>query len=256
MPPMQPGPKRVLVEVCVASVGDAHLAQSAGADRIELNAALELGGLTPSLGTLLETREAVAIPIITMVRPRPGGFCYDPDEFHVMLRDAELMVRNGADGLAFGILTDTGRVDVERCAELIGRIRSIGNPLRGGFVFHRAFDFVADPSSALEDLIRLGFRRVMTSGRAPTAIEGATEIAKLAGQADGRIEVLPAGGVRGANVARLVALTGCRQVHASVRTPRSDPSVAGQPSFSLGSAGDQHAGTDAKLLDELLSAIH
>jgi copper homeostasis protein len=256
MPPMHSGPKRVLVEVCVASVGDAGAAQSAGAHRVELNAALELGGLTPSLGTLLETRQAVAIPIITMVRPRSGGFCYDQDDFRVMLRDAELMVRHGADGLAFGILTDAGRVDVERCAELIGRIRSIGNPLRDGFVFHRAFDFVADRSSALEDLIRLGVRRVMTSGGAPNAIEGATEIAKLVRQAEGRIEVLPAGGIRGGNVARLVALTGCQQVHASARTPRSDPSVAGQSCLSLGSAADQHVGTDPRQLAELLSAIH
>src|SRR5207245_517220 len=120
--------------------------------------------------------------------------------------------------IAFGITTSDGSVDAERCRELIALVRSSGASLREGFVFHRAFDVILDRAAALEDLVRLGFRRVMTSGGAFSAIEGAREIAQLIGQSRGRIEVLPAGGIRGTNVRQLVASTSCDQVHASARS--------------------------------------
>lgn len=254
MPPMKGDRNVAKVEVCVASAADAKTALAGGADRVELNAALELGGLTPSLGSLQETRQSISIPIVAMLRPRPGGFCYEPHELAVIIRDARLMLEHGADGLAFGFLTAGGRVDVQYCAELIERVRSIGMPLSEGLVFHRAFDFVDDPGSALEDLIRLGFRRVMTSGGRPTALEGATRIAELIRRAAGRIEVLPAGGIRAANVADLIARTGCKQVHASLREPHADPSLERNPDLSLGMAGDGHFKTSARMLAELMRA--
>src|SRR5262249_40795474 len=106
---------RVLLEVAVASVEDALAAQGGGADRLEVNAALGLGGLTPSLGTLIEVRAAVARPLLVMVRPRPSGFAYSAADFRVMQRDADLALEHGADGIVFGILTAEGQVDGERC---------------------------------------------------------------------------------------------------------------------------------------------
>src|SRR6516165_5711415 len=111
--------RRVLLEVAVASVEDALAAQAGGADRLELNAALALGGLTPSLGTLIEVKAAVALPVLVMVRPRPGGFAYGGADFRVMQRDAGLALRHGADGIVLGILTGDGRVDVDRCRRLL-----------------------------------------------------------------------------------------------------------------------------------------
>src|SRR6516164_6441410 len=107
--------RRVLLEVAVASVEDALAARQGGADRLEVNAALALGGLTPSLGTLLELKEAVALPAMVMIRPRPGGFAYGAAEFRVMQRDADLALQHGADGIVFGILDAAGRVDRDRC---------------------------------------------------------------------------------------------------------------------------------------------
>src|SRR5438445_4405488 len=101
---MTPAP-RVLLEVAVASVEDALAAQEGGADRLELNAALALGGLTPSLGTLIEVKAAVKLPVLVLVRPRPGGFAYGEADFHVMRRDVDLALGHGADGVVFGILT-------------------------------------------------------------------------------------------------------------------------------------------------------
>lgn len=249
-----PPTKRVRVEVCAASPADARAAESAGADRVELNAALELGGLTPSLGTLLQTRQAVAIPIIAMVRPRPGGFCYSPSEFDLMCRDAELMLRHGANGIAMGILTGEGEIDVERCRGFMAHIASVGMPPPEGVVFHRAFDFVNDQALALEQLIGLGFRRVMTSGGAATATQGAARIAELIRQSRGRIELLPAGGIRAQNVKDLIARTGCDQIHASVREPLVDRSAARHPQIVLGGPGNEHFRTSTPLLEALIRA--
>ncbi len=221
-------PKRVLLEVAVASVEDALAAAAGGADRLELNAALALGGLTPSLGTLIEVKQTVSLPLLVMVRPRGGGFAYSAADFRVMQRDAELALTHGADGIVFGVLTEDGRVDAERCRQLV---RTAG--LREA-VFHRAFDVTPDPFEALEQLIDLGIRRAMTSGQEESAYNGAALIGELIRRAAGRIEVLPAGGINGFTLADVLARTGCDQVHASLRTRREDRSVAARPQVSFG----------------------
>jgi copper homeostasis protein len=226
MPLFHSGP--VLLEVAVASVEDALVAQEGRADRLELNAGLALGGLTPSLGTLIEVKSAVSLPVMVMVRPRPGGFAYSEGEFRVMQRDVDLALQHRADGVVFGILTANGQVDQERCRRLV---RQVGDRVA---VFHRAFDVTPSPAIALEQLIDLGFRRVMTSGQEETAYNGARLIAELIGQAAGRIEVLPAGGINRFTVADVLARTGCNQVHASLRTRREDRSVVARPQVCFG----------------------
>src|SRR4051812_34887973 len=158
----------VLLEVAIASPEDAEAAQQGGADRVELNSALLLGGLTPSLGTLIEARERVGIPIIAMVRPRSGGFAYGDGEFAAMRRDVDLFLERGAGGIAFGLLREDGRVDEARCRQIVSQI----GPGREA-VFHRAFDVTPDAADAMETLIGLGVRRVMTSGQEDSAYNGA-----------------------------------------------------------------------------------
>jgi copper homeostasis protein len=191
---------RILLEVAVASAADAETA-AAGADRLELNAALELDGLTPTPDALVGARRA-GLPVVTMLRPRPGGFCYAEAELSVMLRDLEWI-----DGeVALGILTPASEIDVLRLRRF---------PTRR-VVFHRAFDLVPDPLTALEQLIDLGAPRVM----ADAANHGL--LARLIDAARGRIAVLPAGGVRPANVRRLVERTGCVEIHGSFKRLAGD----------------------------------
>lgn len=214
MPPgLHKRPSRPLLEVCVESTADAVAAARVGADRIELNAALALDGLTPSPGVLIETRLAVRVPLIAMARPRAGSFQYSATEFRALQRDVDFALEHGADGVAFGILTSANKVNTRRCRQVLRQ-------LAGGSrvaVFHRAFDRVPDLLVALEQLIDLGVRRIMTSGGEPTARAGATQIRRLLDKAADRIEILPAGGVRPDNVRRLIDQTGCRQIHASLR---------------------------------------
>jgi copper homeostasis protein len=225
--------KRIQLEICTASVEDCIKAERGGADRVELNCALMLGGLTPSLGTLRESRAAVRLPIICMIRPRPAGFCYSRTECVVMQRDAETALAENADGIAFGFLTAGGALDIKRCREMIKLAA------RREAVFHRAFDVVKNPLKALEQLIDLGVTRVMTSGQEVSAYNGAANIAAYIKQAAGRIEILPAGGINRFTLADVIKRTGCDQVHASLSTSSQDRSASARPQVNFGGTAKQ-----------------
>jgi copper homeostasis protein len=222
---------QVLLEICCGSAEDAIEAAAGGADRVELCSALFLGGLTPSVGSLLQVKAQTTIPVIAMNRPRQAGFCYSQTEFAVMERDAEIFVEHGADGVVFGILHGDGTVDVERTRAICRRIGT------KQAVFHRAFDVTPDPFRALEELIGLGITRVLTSGQKNGAPEGAELIAKLLEKADGRIEVLPGAGLDAGNVRQFVAQTGCRQVHMTAFKTQRDTSTLVNPDIYFGSPG-------------------
>lgn len=214
---------RILLEIVASSVEDCQAAESGGADRIELCAAVATGGLTPSLGTLIEAKNRLHIPLMVMVRPRAGGFRYSDEDFAVMRSDAELLLRNGADGIVFGILHADGSIDLKRCRimrELAGARQA---------VFHRAFDVVSNPTRELDQLIDLGFTRVLTSGQQKTAYDGRERLRQLILHAGGRVDILPGGGVRPHNVRELVETTGCTQVHLTAFSSRCDPSTSNGP---------------------------
>lgn len=207
-------PRRILIEVAVETVADARAADAGGADRLELCAALDLGGLTPSLGAFLEVRAATPLPVVVMVRPRPGDFVTDDDEARVMARDIELFHPHRPSGFVFGCLNPDGRVNVDHCRRLVEA--AAGTPC----VFHRAFDRCPKPEAAVDTLCDLGFARLLTSGQEETALQGVMAIAATVAHAAGRIEVLPCGRVRAENAADVVRLTGCDQVHGSFAIPR------------------------------------
>lgn len=131
---------KVLFEVCCGCFEDAVQAEKGGADRIELNSALFLGGLTPSIGTVQAVKNTLKIPVMCMVRPREGGFCYTDFDYMTCCRDMEALLNASADGIVFGFLKPDGTVDTDRCADFIGKIKKI-NP-NAEIVFHRAIDVV------------------------------------------------------------------------------------------------------------------
>ena len=242
--------KSITIEVCCASVDDAVRAYQAGADRIELNAALFAGGLTPSLGALIEARKRADIPIICMLRPRAGGFAYSQLEFESMLTDLRLMTNAGADGFAVGCLCPNGVLDEERLARLI---EAAGEKEP---VFHRAFDAMpGDPIETLKSLKRLGFKRVLTSGRRATALEGIPLLKEMIKAQV--IEVLPAGGIRPQNVAKLVRETACDQVHFSFHKIETDQSMQFSPISFAGQIpkDDQVSVVDLENLSKFVSQI-
>ncbi|WP_277631056.1 copper homeostasis protein CutC [Atopococcus tabaci] len=218
---------RKRVEICCGSVEDAVTAEQAGADRIEFNQALYLGGLTPSIGSLKLVLETVRIPVVPMVRPRAGGFSYTETEFHVIMRDVEEMCALPIAGVAFGCLDSEKRVDVKKNRLIVEKLHRH----RKEAVFHRAFDVTPDPFEAMETLIELGVNRVLTSSQQPTAPAG-TELLKQLQQRFGhQIEILAGGGVNASNVQPLMQETGIAQVHSSCRGWQTDPATIGNVSF-------------------------
>jgi copper homeostasis protein len=244
---------KILLEVCITSVEDAQAAQYGGADRLELNCALPLGGLTPTPALLAEVKKHTTLPVLAMLRPRSGGFCYSETEFTIMQHDAEALLANGADGLAFAVLTAKGEVDAARCRvlrELCGERVA---------VFQRAFDVVPQPFKTMEQLIELGFKRIMTSGQEVNTYNGAPLIAELIRKAAGRIEILPAGGINRFTVSDIVARTKCDQVHASLRTMHGDPSVLARPHVRFGTINiseSQYDGTDLQAVRDMVSLLN
>jgi copper homeostasis protein len=163
-----------------------------------------------------------------MIRPRAGGFCYTQAEMAVMRQDVKLAVEHGVDGLVFGILTADGSIDVDRCK----RIMELAQGRQT--VFHRAFDVTPEPLEALDQLIDLGFTRVLTSGQERTVLEGIETIRKLINHAGDRIEILPGGGLRPHNIRAFVEQTKVKQVHLSVFGQRHDTSVRHRPHVTFG----------------------
>ncbi len=221
--------ERILFEACCGSAEDAVNAWRGGADRAELCSDLFHGGLTPSLGTFRTVRTlAPGFPLMCMLRPREGGFCYTEVEYAVMLADAKAFLDDGAEGVVFGFLHEDGTIDEERCREML-RVAD-GREA----VFHRAFDLTPDPFAALETLIRLGFTRLLTSGQKPSVPEGVGLIRRLIERADGRIQVMPGAGITPENAAWCREQTGAVCLHAAMHRTAYDRSAAGNPAITFG----------------------
>ena len=235
------------LEIVAQSAEDAVAAERSGADRVELVSALSLGGLTPSLGLLQTVRARCALPIAAMLRPRSGGFAYSSHELDAMARDAERFVAEGAQGLVFGVLDARGLIDERANARLVAQ--------GGEATFHRAFDVLPKPFEALEALIGLGFRRVLTSGGKPSALEGAETIRRLVERADGRIEILAGGGVRASNAAEIVARTGVDQLHSSALEWITDPSPTGLAFNGPAHPENRYARVDATAVAAVRAAL-
>jgi copper homeostasis protein len=198
----------ILVEAAVGTLAEALAAQRVGTDRIELCVNLDEGGTTPSTGLTAAVIDGTRLPVFLLIRPRVGDFVYTVDEIDQMIRDVHTAATIGIAGIVTGALTSDGRVDVGQTRALVEAAG--GLPV----TFHRAFDAAINMPDALEQLVDLGVTRVLTSGGAPTALEGAGVIAALVNQARDRITVVAGGGIREHNVTDVIGRTGVRELHA------------------------------------------
>ena len=202
-----------MLEVCVDTIQAALIAEEAGADRVELCSALDLGGVTPSGPLVTAVRRSIQLPLVVLIRSRAGNFLYDKRECELMIEEAKQAIELGADGIAIGGLVET--MDLH-----LTFLRSIAKALpKSQLVMHRAFDRVREPLDGLESLIELGFKRILTSGGPDMAIDGVSCLRRLIGIAKGRIEILPAGGVAPSNALEILAKSQATQLHGSFRVP-------------------------------------
>jgi copper homeostasis protein len=208
---------KILLEISVESVESAAAAECGGADRIELCSDLSIGGLTPDLALIRAVRQQIQIPMFAMIRPRPGNFVYSPTESAQMKKSIAEAKDSGADGLVFGVLKAGGTVDIGRTRELIELARP--SPV----TFHRAFDASANLSQALEDVMRSGASRILTSGGAASATEAATKIKALVAAAGERVTIVPGAGINAGNILQLAAATQAREFHSGLSTVLPHP---------------------------------
>lgn len=213
--------KRDLFEVCAGSVQDCINAQLGGADRVELNSALHLGGLTPSLAMLRLVKEKTSLKVVCMDRPRAAGFCYDDVEIETMFEDAKILLENGADGISFGFLNSDATINVIETKKMVELIHQYQKEA----VFHRAFDCVDDPMHAIKQLIDCGVDRILTSGLQPTAMQGVSVLEKLQSEFGDQIELLAGSGINANNIRALKEQTGLHQFHGSCKEWCKDPTT-------------------------------
>jgi copper homeostasis protein len=237
-----------LLEVCVDTVAGLAQAIAGGAGRIELCQALDLGGLTPSAGLIAAAR-AAPVPVRAMIRPRAGDFVFTPAEVDVMRRDIDRVREAGLEGVVIGAQAADGALDAAVLRDLAEHAAGLALTL------HRVVDLASDAAPAVALAIELGCRTVLTSGGARRADEGLGRIAAMQRQADGRLEILPGGGVTAANVARIVAATGVRSAHASCRVPAPAPARLVELGFAPPVAGLTDRAAVAALAAALRAAV-
>ncbi|MFI5134967.1 MAG: copper homeostasis protein CutC [Chitinophagales bacterium] len=207
--------RKLTLEVCANGIQSALNAQEAGAHRVELCSEIEVGGITPT-DVFFWSRQDFHLPAFILNRPREGDFFYTEEEFEWMINAMTLSKRAGFNGMVFGILKKDFTIDVERCAELV--IQSY--PLSP--TFNRAFDRVKDPFKAMEQLIDIGFDRILTSGQKENCLEGSELIAQLVTEARGRIIIVAGGGITEENISEVVKRSGANEFHFSAKVKLAD----------------------------------
>ncbi|MCL1898761.1 MAG: copper homeostasis protein CutC, partial [Micrococcales bacterium] len=198
-----------VLEIAVQDPSGARIARQAGACRVELCQALATGGLTPSQGLMVATISQ-GLPVHVLVRPREGGYQYSSEEVAWQLDDVARAVGCGAAGVVVGALDSRGQVDlamIRQVVQLAGAAQ---------VTFHRAFDVCVDQFEAIDQLVELGVKRILTSGGAPRAIEGLDQLERLVAHAARRIEIQAGGGVQPSDIAALAA-AGVDGIHLSAK---------------------------------------
>lgn len=213
----------MLIEICANSYQSAINAQNAGAHRIELCSELAVGGITPSYGLIKKVIEKLTIPVFILIRPRSGDFTYSEEEFDIMKKDIAFCKELGCSGIVSGVLHQNHTIDIERTQALV----ALSSPLP--FTFHRAFDWITNPLSGIQELASLGVQRVLTSGQETKAIQGVSLLQQLNDLSD--LIIMPGGGVDKESILSFRKL-GFKEVHLSASRPHE---IISSPNISMNS---------------------
>jgi len=181
-----------------------------------------------------------------MIRPRAGGFVYSEDDVALMVEEIGAAGARGVGGVVVGALRPDGELDREALARFRDAARDVA------IVLHRAIDLVPDPVAAVGEAIALGYDKILSSGGAPTAIEGMTTLVRMVAAAGERLSVIAGSGVTPDNVERIIAGTGVREVHGSASRPGPEPDAA---TLRLGFATGPRRAIDRAIVQRLRTAL-
>jgi copper homeostasis protein len=195
------------LEICVDNYESFSTAIKNGADRIELCSSLREGGLTPSYA-FMEAALKTSTPVFMMIRPRSCDFLYTDDEIEVMCRDIHAAKKLGASGVVFGVLTADGKINFPVMRALVKEASSME------VTCHRAFDQVRDAFEAVDSLVELGVKRILTSGQEENPYSGMDMLRKVVSYARKRVMIMAAG-VTPDTVREIAVKAGVDEVHSA-----------------------------------------
>lgn len=226
----------ILIESPVFTLEAALLAAKSGVGRLELCSSYPEGGETPGAGLFSYIKKRVDIPVYVMIRPRGGDFVYSKLEVEAMAEEISQFHQCGADGFVFGILNTDGTINKEACAILISAAK--GKPC----TFHRAFDVCRNQEKSLEELIDIGFTRILTSGAKNTVGDGLNVIIRLMEQAGDRIIIMPGGGMKPDHMEPLKLTGYLKEIHASCKKIRYSEGNYQNPDVAISSNAAEENG--------------
>ncbi|MGC9493365.1 copper homeostasis protein CutC [Vibrio genomosp. F10] len=240
------------VEVCIDNIESLHNAIAGGATRIELCSSLALGGLTPSFGFMKKATLISTIPVYAMIRPRQGDFLYDSDDVESMLIDIEAVGLAGLQGVVFGVLNESGEIDMPTATQLMNK----ANQYDLGVTFHRAIDQCRDYHQAIEDIVELGCERILTSGLAQTAALGSKTLAEMVRLADGRVSIMAGAGLNTTNVLDIINTSQVTEVHLSGKSSRESKMTCTAEHVKMGAQDDRLIPiTDAQAISQVVEQL-
>ena len=222
---------KFLLECATDSVESALAAAKGGANRLELCANLIIGGTTPTLALYDEVRSHSDIPLFILIRPRFGDFLYTDYEANVICREIEMFQKAGAEGVVIGSLNKDGSLNAEHMKRFIDSAKDMSVTL------HRAFDMCADPFETLKQAKELGVNTILTSGQAPSSLEGIDLYEKLIEKANGEISILAVGGIKASTIEKLLKQTSLTAFHMSGKIVVESGMEFRNPAVSMGLPG-------------------
>lgn len=239
--------ERILLEVCVDTVAGLQAAAAGGADRIELCSALSLGGLTPGPG-LLQAAQEVALPVMVMIRARPGDFILSEAEIDMACAEIAEVRARGLAGVVIGANRPGGDLDKAALARMVAAAQGLDITL------HRSVDLAPDAGVAVRLARDLGIGRILSSGGAARAVDGMDRLGRMVRAGGAAMSIMPGAGITPDNASALVNGLGIREIHASCSRPvPQDPAAV-----ALGFAPRQLRVTsveDVRALSSALSAL-
>lgn len=211
----------MLIEICASNIQSAIIAEQAGGQRIELCSALDGGGITPSNGLICAARKHLTIPVNVLIRPREGNFLYDATELEIMCEDIRFCKSAGVHGVVIGALDAQSNLALDQMQQMMEAADGME------VCCHRAFDYAKEPFKALEQLIALGVKRILSSGQATGAFEGMSLLKEIVKKAAGRISIMPGAGITPKNIREIAAVTQAQEYHLTGRRKIVQPNPGG-----------------------------
>lgn len=203
------------IEFCIESVAAAKAAQEKGAHRIELCKSLDKDGLTPSIDLIKACKAIYDGEIHIMIRPKEGDFCYSKSDLIQMKKEIKLAHLYNIKGVVFGVLLKNGNIDTENAKALHEYAKGFNLET----TFHRAFDHCKNPLTAINQLIDIGFDRLLTSGQKEKAINGINLINELILISKKQIQIMAGSGINENNVMQFLTI-GVDAVHFSIHNKK------------------------------------